>query len=56
MSSAPATDLGGAAGRMLRELRILEDSHRQTGRLLDRLRAAEVRWLRRRLRKLLEPR
>lgn len=56
MRTATAADLGGDTGRMLRELRILEDAHRQTGRVLDRLRAVEVRWHRRRLRKLLEPR
>lgn len=55
MTTAPGTDLGDD-GRMLRQLGILEHSYRITRRPLDRIRALEVRWHRRRLRKLLTPR
>lgn len=50
------SDPGGDAGTLLRQLGVLAHSHRQLGGIRGRLHAAEVRWHRRRLRKLLEPR
>jgi hypothetical protein len=50
------SDLGGDAGTMLRQLRILEDSHRQLGGIRGRADALRVRLIRRALRKLLTPR
>lgn len=46
------SELGGDAGVMLRQLRVLEDSHRSEG-LAGRYRALKVRLIRRQLRKLL---
>lgn len=56
MRTAPATDPGGSSGTILRQLGIAADSYRQLGGVRGRIRAAEVRWHRRRLRKLLTPR
>lgn len=55
MTTATAPELGGDSGRILRELRVLEDSARQAG-WRYRLRAWEIQWHRHRLRKLMTPR
>jgi hypothetical protein len=55
MRTATATDLGGDSGRLLRQLRVLEDSAHQAGGLRHRLHAWELRLIRRRLQKLMTP-
>jgi len=49
-----SADLGGDAGTILRQLRALQGSYEQSG-WRQRLRVWEIRWYRRRLRKLMTP-
>jgi len=55
MRTATATDLGGDAGRILRQLRALQGSYEQAG-WRHRIHVWELRWHRQRLRKLMTPR
>lgn len=48
------SDLGGDGSRILRQLRILEDSYHQAG-WRQRIHVLELRLMRRRLRKLMTP-
>lgn len=53
---APSDQLGGDAGTILRQLRIVEHGHRLAGGWRGRLRAVETRIVRRWARRVLTPR